>query len=113
LASPTAAAGKEERPNQLYLDVNDSASGSTVKREARQSCLLAESWRGAAVVECDTGDGTVALLPLLALAKMRRREKRGVQNCKGGARLGLKAGACAGATGRHPVEGFADVCVGL
>jgi hypothetical protein len=110
---PTAAAGKEERPNRLYLDVNDGTSGSTVKREARRSCLLAESWRGAAVVECDTGDGMVALLPLLALAKRRRRVKRGVQNCEGGAWLGLKVGSCTGATGRHPTEGIAGVCVGL
>jgi hypothetical protein len=54
-----------------------------VKREARRSCVLAESRRGAAVVECDVGDGTAALLSLLVLAERRRRVKRGVQNGEG------------------------------
>jgi hypothetical protein len=80
-----------------------------VKREARRSCVLAESRRGEAVVECNAGDGTAALLPLLALAERRRRAKRNVQNVKGGARLGVKACARAGATGCHPAKGVAGV----
>jgi hypothetical protein len=88
------AVGKEERPIRLYLDANDGASGSMVKREARRSCVLAKSWRGATVVEYDAGDGTVALLPLLALAE--RRAKRGMRNSEGGARLGMEAGTRGG-----------------
>jgi hypothetical protein len=56
-----------------------------VKREARRSCVLAESWRGAAVVERNAGDGTAALLPLLALAERRRKAKWSVRNGEGGA----------------------------
>jgi hypothetical protein len=89
---------------------NGGADGSTVKREAGRSGMLAESWRGAAVVECDAGDGTVALLPLLVLAERRRRAKGSMQNGKGvGTQLGLKAGARAGAIGRHPPEGVVGV----
>jgi hypothetical protein len=79
--SLTAATGKEEQPIRLYLDANDGTSVSTVKREARPSCVQAESRRGAAVVECDASDGTVALLPLLALAE--RRVKRACEMVKG------------------------------
>jgi hypothetical protein len=83
--------------------------GSTVKREAERSDMLAESWRGAAVVECDAGDGTAAPLPLLVLAE-RRRVKGSVQNGKGvGTQLGLKAGARARAIRRHPTEGVVGV----
>jgi hypothetical protein len=49
-----------------------------VKREARRSCVLA-------VVERNTGDGTAALLPLLALAERRRKAKWSVRNGEGGA----------------------------
>jgi hypothetical protein len=81
--SPTATAGKEERLICLYRDVNGGANGSMVKREAGRSCVLAEPWRGAAVVERDAGDGTMALLALPALAK-RSRVKWSVRNGKGG-----------------------------
>jgi hypothetical protein len=60
-------------------------------------------------VERDVGDGTAALPPLLALAERRSRAKWSVQNGERGVRLGLKADARAGTTGRHPAEGVAGV----